>query len=119
MSFDWREYFNLAQALVQNKAMFHNEAAVRSAVSRAYYAAYCYARNHACKKLGFVITKKSKDHGRLRDFFKSRNQIRIAKDLDELKQHRNRCDYNDTVPHLNDVYGDAVKRTRNIFKRLP
>ena len=42
MKFDWEEYFNLAQEL----AGTNEEAKLRSAVSRAYYSAFCLARNY-------------------------------------------------------------------------
>lgn len=47
MSFDWLEYLNLAQELAgQATKPSSQEAKLRSAVSRAYYAAFCEARNH-------------------------------------------------------------------------
>ena len=42
MSFRWTEYLRLAREL----AFRDNEAAMRSAVSRSYYAAYHAARHH-------------------------------------------------------------------------
>ncbi len=40
MPFDWRDYLSLGQELSQRQ----DEAAQRSAISRAYYAAFCCAR---------------------------------------------------------------------------
>ena len=42
MKFDWEEYFNLAKELAGTT----EEAKLRSAVSRAYYSAFCLARNY-------------------------------------------------------------------------
>lgn len=42
MNFDWEEYFNLAKELAGTT----EEAKLRSAVSRAYYSAFCLARNY-------------------------------------------------------------------------
>ena len=42
MKFDWLEYFNLAKELAETS----KEAELRSAVSRAYYSAFCLARNY-------------------------------------------------------------------------
>jgi hypothetical protein len=52
MSFDWREYLKLAQFLqTQISSSNHSpgfvEACQRAAISRAYYAAFCTARNYA------------------------------------------------------------------------
>ena len=47
MNFDWSEYLNLAQELAGRPTSLSNEEArLRSAISRAYYAAFCKARNH-------------------------------------------------------------------------
>ena len=47
MNFDWSEYLNIARELAgQATASFSAEAKKRSAISRAYYAAFCSARNH-------------------------------------------------------------------------
>jgi hypothetical protein len=46
MSFDWADYLKLAEALTQAPTVpGPEEAALRAAMSRAYYAAFCSARN--------------------------------------------------------------------------
>ena len=48
MSFDWREYLVLAEALLQARtSLAQEEACCRAAVSRAYYAVYGAARLYA------------------------------------------------------------------------
>jgi uncharacterized protein (UPF0332 family) len=48
MTFDWREYLTLAENLCTNSHTFPNqEACFRVAISRAYYAAFCTARNYS------------------------------------------------------------------------
>jgi hypothetical protein len=55
MAFDWREYLVLARWLQTNTPPgMTEEGARRCAVSRAYYAAFCYARNYARDFLGFT-----------------------------------------------------------------
>jgi uncharacterized protein (UPF0332 family) len=52
MSFNWYEYFDLAQFLHtngNNLTKVTQESAYRSAVSRAYYVAFCHAREYVCK----------------------------------------------------------------------
>ena len=52
MGFEWSKYLELAEELVQ----LDDEAALRSAVSRAYYAVYGKARGHLQNK-GITISK--------------------------------------------------------------
>ncbi len=51
MSFNWSEYLNLAQELAGRSTEPPNqEARLRSSISRAYYAAFCKARNYLLGK---------------------------------------------------------------------
>ncbi len=55
MSFDWREYLDLAEALMgRDSKPITIEAAFRCSMSRIYYAAFCHARNYAQKKQSFA-----------------------------------------------------------------
>ena len=48
MSFEWADYLKLAAALAEEPdSLGPEEAALRSAASRAYYAAFCASRNFA------------------------------------------------------------------------
>ena len=46
MRFDWREFLDLAYFWGRGDTRYSQESAYRSAVSRAYYAAFCYACNN-------------------------------------------------------------------------
>jgi len=104
MSFDWSEYFNLAQELVgQTATPAGQEARQRSALSRAYYAAFCQARNHLRDKEGHPLPVGGQVHAHVRDQFRNsldpaRNQI--GHDLNRLRIDRNKVDYDDSVPRL-------------------
>mgnify|MGYP001035700768 CR=1 FL=1 len=100
MAFDWTEYLKLANYIQQqgNKSILHKEAAYRSAVSRAYYAAFCYARNCARDNHGFKPRYNRQDHEDLPNFFVSIQKSNVADILDELRQWRNSCDYDDISP---------------------
>jgi len=96
MPFDWREFLAVARFLAGHGGIaFSSEAAWRCAVSRAYYAAYCHARNYARDSNWFSPTNKPKDHGRLRACFQKRSMVAVASRLDSLRQWRNDCDYAD------------------------
>jgi len=101
MKFDWSEFLDLAQALAkQTVAPSWQEAALRSAVSRAYYAAFCKARNHLRDREGHRIPATGRAHQYVRDKFKKspdKTRKRIGSDLDRLRSDRNRVDYDDVV----------------------
>lgn len=105
MGFDWKDYLILAQFLHGNSAIkYSEEAARRAAVSRAYYAAYCYARNYARDNLGFVPEGNGSDHGNLISWYNVFDNYNpqlsgIGDNLAELLQWRNTCDYDD-VPDI-------------------
>jgi hypothetical protein len=98
MAINWREYLELARWLQTNTPPgMSDECARRCAVSRAYFAAFCFARNYALAYLGFTERKDSDDHGRLRAHLKAKRRRKTAESLDRLRQWRNACDYNDDV----------------------
>jgi hypothetical protein len=98
MTFDWKEYFALAVFLEnQAGAGFTVEATTRCAVSRAYYAAFCYARNYAEAKLGYVRLKGGQDHRGVREHYKKRGMYPIANKLGTLYRWRGDCDYEDEM----------------------
>jgi uncharacterized protein (UPF0332 family) len=104
MGFDWREYFNLAQELIgRATAPVDQEAKQRAALSRAYYATFCQARNHLRDKEGHTLPASGQVHAYVRDQFMNsadptRNQI--GHDLNRLRIDRNKIDYDDLVPTL-------------------
>ena len=93
MSFDWIEYLNLADVLIHNKTRFTNdEACFRAAISRAYYSAFCSARNRARDVEGLIVINSAADHGLVKDhYLKSPNRQRrkIGTWLDRLRLNRN------------------------------
>lgn len=101
MGFDWREYLELARQLAGLQGSgYSQEAADRSAVSRAYYAAFCWARNYAEKNMKFEPKRNPTDHSRLRDLLKNEGYPELASHLNKLRGWRNACDYDDQVPQL-------------------
>lgn len=122
MSFDWENYLNLAKTLTQpGQVVSANEACLRSAISRAYYAAYCQARNLAKQKEGLVLTKTGKDHGIVKNHFKkspNRHCNKISVKLGRLLNNRKRADYDDTVSELNKLVQDSISEADTIFNLL-
>ena len=119
MAFDWQEYLSLSRLLLSQKGSFPNEEAVlRSAVSRAYFSAFCYARNYALTRQGFYPTKRAEDHGDLKLHFRSRGMNVIVSKLDELRQWRNLCDYDDTTNNLEVMAKNAISRAEYVINKL-
>jgi uncharacterized protein (UPF0332 family) len=104
MSFNWLEYFNLAQELVgQTGTPAGQEARQRSAISRAYYAAFCQARNHLRDQEGHPLPGDGQVHAYVRDQFRDSPDSRreqIGENLNRLRIDRNKADYEDSVPRL-------------------
>ncbi|MCW5881522.1 MAG: hypothetical protein KIS91_11365 [Anaerolineae bacterium] len=119
MPFDWREYLALAQFVqTQSNANFGEEAARRCAVSRAYYAAFCFARNHAQIHSGFVLTGTAEDHGRLAEHLRQHGRAGEARRLKRLRQWRNQCDYRDEIGDLTMMTASALQQASDVISRL-
>jgi len=118
MAFDWKEYFNLALSLQGKTKKYTQEASLRCAVSRAYYAAFCYARNYAWHEHGFEPTYDSDDHNSVREHFRDWQMPSISGWLLQLRQWRNDCDYHDTVSNVSRLCTEAIKQAQKIFDAL-
>ena len=121
--FDWRDYLALANDLgsgVQGRIVpiQTSEATDRCAVSRAYYAAFCHARNYAAAHLGFVPTNTGADHWLLRQHLERRGRKPIANRLRRLHTWRKRCDYDNVVVNLATAVTDALREAGAVIQRL-
>src|SRR6266481_5912717 len=98
MPFDWTAFIGLARELAsQSQRGPGQEALLRTALSRAYYGAFCYARNYAQRWLKYQPTGTEEDHRSLRDHFWGKKRQNVARSLDQLRQWRNTADYADDL----------------------
>ena len=119
MPFIWYEYIRLAVFLRDQPAEdFSAEAARRTAVSRAYYGAFCHARNHAQAELGYKPEGRAADHTTLRTHLTGRGKREIAQKLDQLRQWRNKCDYEDTCAALAQILPAAIAAAQKVVGHL-
>ena len=118
MDFQWKEYLSLAKFLQGYSSTFTQEAAHRTATSRAYYAAYCHARNYAADRFGFRPSRTSDDHQLVRETFHKERKFLIAQDLDRLRQWRNHCDYDNRVSNLSSISRQAISLAEKVFTLL-
>lgn len=118
--FNWKEYLELAKFLQrQGSNAFIQEAMCRGAISKAYYGAFCHARNYARDYLGYIPKYDNFEHGAIRAYYQTKKMRYIATRLDTLRQWRNACDYQDSVPNLTSIMNDAIKEAEYIFNSLP
>ena len=114
MSFNWSEYLTLAQELASRSATSPiQEAKLRAAISRAYYSAFCQARNHLIYKDKKLIRPRGDAHKLVADTFEkstNKQRQRIGFLLHDLRSIRNLADYKDTFP-----YGDKSGKTEAVL----
>jgi hypothetical protein len=120
MPFDWREFCELAHWLEgQATAAPNTEAALRTALSRTYYGAFCHTRNYARDFLGFEPRDEAEDHGRLRAYLKGKRRRGDADRLDRLRQWRNESDYVDELTFdFATAVSAAIAEAERVFRSL-
>jgi hypothetical protein len=92
MSFDWRVYLEVAQALADGRPVENTEAALRAAVGRAYYAAYNVAVDY-CKAKGYRFPRDRNSHETVLIHLRAQGLTSTADDLYQLHQWRKYADY--------------------------
>lgn len=103
MTFQWTEFLEVAnylhrQGRHQTNLSFSNEAAVRCAVSRAYYAAFHHAFDYVQFKGWYNPARTGPtDHDAVRKALKPHNPTEAAR-LRRLRVWRNNSDYDLFIP---------------------
>ena len=122
MIFDWSQYLNVARELAgYTTTPANQEAKLRAAISRAYYAAFINARNYLRDREGHSIPRTSAAHGYVSDQFDlSSDPVRqlIADDLVKLRLYRNQADYVDIFPGLSSITLVALKLSEDVISTL-
>ncbi len=143
MKFDWLEYYDLAKELADvnstnsgdssdnpksnNPKSKISEAKLRSSISRAYYSAFCTARNYLRDVLLDPRLSKARsgdvnEHQYVADEFKhnrsSKKMIEIGNDLSRLRQFRNKSDYDDNIYNLEKEVSFSLKLAENIITKI-
>lgn len=123
MAFAWINYLELAEYLASgdSEGPFTEEAGKRSAISRAYYAAFCHARNYASSHWGFIPLKTAEDHDKVATLFLNQDDeviSNIGSDLQTLRSWRNKCDYDDTWNGFPMSVAPAINASSQVFDVL-
>ena len=124
MSYDWAEFLRLAESLESNPdSPGPREAALRSAASRAYYAAFHQALDHAIGE-GFSPAYTGDDHRRVQAYFRrysppSKIRRKIAQELARLLAERHKADYrNDIGKRPQSLASHAIGMATRIIENL-
>ncbi len=120
MPFEWRAFIDLARTLQQQAQGANREALLRTALSRAYYGAFGYARGYAQLWLKYEPLGTEEDHRMLRQLFWARKRQNVARSLDQLRRWRNQADYdNDLSIDLEASVPSALGEANRIVAALP
>jgi uncharacterized protein (UPF0332 family) len=97
MSFDWLHYTEIAHRLAESPFIDYQEACYRSAISRAYYGAFCLCRDRAALK-NYIPASETDlpTHKKVIQTYKGsphKKEKNLGRTLDELRRLRNRADY--------------------------
>ncbi|WNY25979.1 HEPN domain-containing protein [Methanolapillus millepedarum] len=100
------------------------DSAYRSAISRAYYAAFLEARSYAANRMDFSSSKTGKDHTILANFYKKSKEHSvqdIGDYLFKLKKWRLISDYDIPAEYsvpIKEQAKDAILHSIQIFSKL-
>jgi uncharacterized protein (UPF0332 family) len=119
MSFNWSDYLHLGQDLVTQAASSpYQEANLRTAISRAYYASFHKARIRLYDKWAISVPSDATAHTAVRREFRKKREQRIAVNLDRMRIDRNRADYDDIVVDLIKTANENLKRANRVISDL-
>ena len=121
MTFNWADYYRLSNSLVENQPVTHDEAALRCAVSRSYYAAFCSARDWAVGHVRLVVSGRGTDHEIVRKHFLNSGNIdrrQIGLWLSRLRDDRNTADYDTSAQVQESMAKKSVQQAKNLLDRL-
>jgi uncharacterized protein (UPF0332 family) len=122
MTFDWYQYLVLAEYLYDNRDTFPDrEACLRAAISKAYYAAFCSARNYARDFDRLVLDESAQDHGSVKKHYiraPDPKNRQVGNLLDRLRDSRNQADYSDTIDKLDELAKASISQSKQVHTLL-
>lgn len=115
--FAWDSFLGAAKDLADRG----DEAGLRCAMSRAYYAAFCSARNHLRDRESVPTPRTGAAHRTVWDKFEEGpdGDRRLIGTLGvRLRRSRNKADYDDEVNPLADLTDDALADAEQVLELL-
>lgn len=120
VTFCWKHYLDLAEDLAKSQT---DEAKLRASISRAYYAAFCNARNYMLNKDNNDFPLRQDHHKYLVNYYKgeldeSKSDIegirlKIGKDLDVMRIARGSVDYREDISKL----GNLKEKAKEVIRK--
>jgi uncharacterized protein (UPF0332 family) len=120
MSFEWSDFLPLAEELTAVDLNADREACLRTAIGRAYYAAFGMARQHA-RTLRLVTRQSAAEHGEIAAFYAKRYGEageEIAFTMSRLRNRRNAADYDDEVADVESICLQSIEDARDLLNLL-
>ena len=123
MSFNWADYLELARNLYASPTTSgREEAALRSATSRAYYAAFHLALEFA-RAESYLPYHTGDDHQSLVKYFQrsatDKTRKRLGTELDRMRDSRRQADYETTLHQSPRAMADlTIKRAERVVEIL-
>lgn len=118
-AFTWKDYLEIARKLQANQFENLSEASLRSAVSRAYYAAFHHAQDWLKKQPGqHYFSEDAKAHDEVINDLKRCHYTTISDELFYLKRFRRKCDYELEVYNLERIARTAISQSDHIITTL-
>ncbi len=120
MSFDWSDFLTLADALTTIDWDGNREASFRTAISRAYYAAFGEARLRL-RSVRLATRRSAAEHGEIARFYATRygeQGAEVAAVLGRLRNRRNAADYDDDFAEVEYICNLSIEDARNFLALL-
>jgi uncharacterized protein (UPF0332 family) len=120
MSFEWSDFLAVADALAIADWDVNREASLRTAISRAYYAAFGVARRRA-RSIRLATRRSAAEHGEVAAFYAARYGERgeqAALMLGRLRKRRNAADYDDDLAEVENLCNLSVDDAHNLLTLL-
>jgi uncharacterized protein (UPF0332 family) len=117
MGFDWKDFITLSEELYNSKS---DEASLRSAISRAYYGAFCSIRPYCHSKFG--VSSKSNDIHRIiiEKLKSSSNNLEYSTGnlLSNLREDRNNADYDSHFSAGKGIVEKSIRNSKYVIQNL-
>jgi uncharacterized protein (UPF0332 family) len=121
VSFEWADFYTLAAQLHANPPDGLQEAVFRTVIGRAYYAAFCAARDFAHHSDNLAITRGGPDHELVKRHFRddrddTRHKIGVW--LGRLMNNRAEADYKAEAAITKATADQSLALSKNVLDAL-
>lgn len=122
MSFLWADYLDVARHLTEHSdSSGYAGACLRSAISRAYYAALNTTRNLLRDQWGIEVPETAEIHSFIPQWFLTEDDVdyrEIGALLDRLRDRRRKADYDDEIPKVLSLAKRSLSDAQLVIDRV-